>query len=76
MKAIHITLDEQLLETLDRDEEVKQNGRSAVIRRAVADYLRKKRRDSIAEAYQRGYSKHPADSDLGNWADRGTWPDE
>ena len=76
MKAIQITFDEQLLETLDRDEEVKQNGRSAVIRRAVADYLRKKRRDSIAEAYQRGYSEHPADSDLGNWTDQGIWPDE
>ncbi len=76
MKAIHITFDEQLLETLDRDEEVERDGRSAVIRRAVADYLRKKRRDSIAEAYQRGYGEHPADSDLGNWADRGTWPDE
>ncbi len=78
MKAIHITLDEQLLETLDRDEEVKQNGRSAVIRRAVTDYLRKKRREALAEAYQRGYGKHPADSDpdLGSWADQGTWPDE
>ena len=78
MKAIQITFDEQLLETLDRDEEVKQNGRSAVIRRAVTDYLRKKHREAIAEAYQRGYGKHPADSDpdLSSWADQGTWPDE
>ena len=76
MKAIQITFDEQLLETLDRDEEVKQNGRSAVIRRAVTDYLQKKHRDAIAQAYHRGYSKHPADSDLGSWADQGTWPDE
>ena len=76
MKAIHVSFDERLLETLDRDAEVKQNGRSAVIRWAVADYLRKKRRNAIADAYQRGYGKHPADSDLGGWADRGTWPDE
>ena len=32
MKAIQITFDEGLLETLDRDEEVQRNGRSAVIR--------------------------------------------
>jgi len=32
MKAIHITLDERLLEKLNNDEEVKQEGRSAVIR--------------------------------------------
>ena len=76
MKAIHISFDERLLETLDRDEEVKQNGRSAVIRWAVADYLRKKHRESLAQAYQRGYGEHPADSDLGGWTDRGTWPDE
>ncbi len=76
MKAIQITFDEGLLETLDRDEEVQRNGRSAVIRRAVTDYLRKKHREAIAEAYQRGYGKHPTDSDLNGWADQGTWPDE
>jgi metal-responsive CopG/Arc/MetJ family transcriptional regulator len=68
MKAIQITFDEGLLETLDRDEEVQRNGRSAVIRRAVTDYLRKKHREAIAEAYQRGYGKHPTDSDFDGWA--------
>ena len=48
-------------EKLDNDEEVKQEGRSAVIRRAVADYLRKKRRATIATAYRRAYSKQPAE---------------
>ena len=76
MKAIQITFDEGLLETLDRDEEVQQNGRSAVIRRAVTDYLRKKHREAIAAAYQRGYGKHPTDPDLNGWADQGIWPDE
>ena len=70
MRAIQITLDERLLETLDRDEEVQRNGRSAVIRWAVTDYLRKKHREAIAEVYQRGYGKHPADSDLDGWADQ------
>ena len=42
----------------------------------VTDYLRKKQREAIAEAYQRGYGKHPADSDLDGWADQGSWPDE
>jgi hypothetical protein len=49
---------------LDNDEEVKREGRSAVIRRAVADYLRKRRRVTIAEAYRRAYSKQPAELDL------------
>ena len=71
MKAIQITLDDRLLETLDRDEEVQRDGRSAVIRRAVTDYLRTKHREAIAAAYQRGYGKHPADSDFDGWADQG-----
>lgn len=76
MKAIQITFDERLLERLDNDEEVKQAGRSAVIRRAVADYLQKKRRAASAEAYRRAYTNHPAESDLNGWADEGIWPDE
>lgn len=43
MKAIQTTFDEQLLEKLDGDTQVKRYGRSAV-RRAVAESLRKKRR--------------------------------
>jgi metal-responsive CopG/Arc/MetJ family transcriptional regulator len=64
MRTIQITFDERLLEKLDSDEEVKIEGRSAVIRRAVADYLRKKRRVKIADAYRRAYSKQPAESGL------------
>jgi len=35
MRAIQITLDERLLADLDADDEVKRDGRSAVLRRAV-----------------------------------------
>ncbi len=63
-----MTLDDRLLETLDRDEEVQRNGRSAALRRAMTDYLRKKHREAMAEAYQRGYGKPPTDSDCDGWA--------
>jgi metal-responsive CopG/Arc/MetJ family transcriptional regulator len=76
MKAIQITFDERLLKRLDNDEEVKKEGRSAVIRRAVADYLRKKRRETIAETYHRAYSRLPTEADLSGWADEGVWPEE
>ena len=64
------------MEKLDNDEEVKREGRSAVIRRAVADYLRKKRRATIAAAYRRAYGKQPAELDLRGWTDEGIWQDE
>jgi len=52
MKAIHVTFDERLLD----DREVKQAGRSVVIHSAVADYLDRKRRATIADVSRRGYA--------------------
>jgi metal-responsive CopG/Arc/MetJ family transcriptional regulator len=55
MKAIQITMDESLLARLDADEEVRRLGRSAVLRRAVEEYLRRRRAAGIADAYRRAY---------------------
>jgi len=77
MKAIQITFDEGLLAELDATEEVRRDGRSAVLRRAAREYLRQKRRHAIAERYQRAYG---SDAGLGDkfagWEDQGPWPSE
>ena len=77
MKAIQITFDEKLLEELDATDEVRRDGRSAVLRRAVRDYLQRRRRHTIAERYAKAYG---SDSALGDeftgWEDQGRWPDE
>jgi predicted transcriptional regulator len=75
MKAVQVTLDEKLLAQLDADPEVKRDGRSAVMRRATAEYLRRKQRASIADAYRRGY-RAGTGGELEAWADEGAWPDE
>jgi metal-responsive CopG/Arc/MetJ family transcriptional regulator len=76
MKAIQILIDEPLLERLDADDEVKRDGRSAVLRRAAADYLRRRRARATAEAYRRAYAKGDGlGTDFGGWADEGVWPE-
>ena len=55
MKTIQITMDEELLARLDKSEEVQQIGRSAVLRRAAAEYLARQSRREIARQYQEAY---------------------
>lgn len=74
MKAIQVSFDEQLLARLDDDPEVKKVGRSEVMRRAVAAYLRRRRSDAIRDAYTRAYGARTRDDDLAGWADEGSWP--
>lgn len=75
MKAIQITIDEDLLARLDADEEVRREGRSAVLRRAANEYLRKRRRRAIAEQYARAYGASPGlGEEFGGWEEEGVWP--
>ncbi|UCF69178.1 MAG: ribbon-helix-helix protein, CopG family [Acidobacteriota bacterium] len=77
MKAIQITFDEALLAELDATDEVHREGRSAVLRRAVAEYLRRRRRYAIAEGYARAYGDASGLGDeFERWEDQGRWPDD
>jgi metal-responsive CopG/Arc/MetJ family transcriptional regulator len=77
MKAIQVMLDERLLAKLDATEEVKRDGRSAVLRHALEAYLRQRLRASIATQYRTAYR---GDGGLGRefagWEEQGSWPDE
>ena len=76
MKAIQVTLDEKLLAELDADEEVRRDGRSAVLRRAAAEYLRRRRRRSIADQYRNAYGAEPGlGQEFDGWQDEGSWPE-
>jgi metal-responsive CopG/Arc/MetJ family transcriptional regulator len=76
MKTIQITMDEKLLAKLDADEETLRDGRSAVLRRAVADYLNRRRRTTISSAYRKAYSKKTDLAGFEHWEDEGVWPRE
>lgn len=51
-------MDEELLARLDRHVHVRRHGRSAVLRRAAAEYLARQRRAEITRQYREGYGTH------------------
>ena len=75
MKTIQITIDPDLLDKIDNDEESMKNGRSAFLRQAVRYYLEQKRLKSISDKYRSGYKQGLAkDDDLTIWEDEQVWP--
>lgn len=76
MKPVQIMLDENLLRKLDADPEVREHGRSEVLRRAARAYLRDRRKTEISDAYRKGYGQQPgAPEGFEGWEDEGVWPE-
>ena len=56
MKAVQIMFDEDLLAELDETSEVREKGRSAVLRQLTSDFLRQRREQEIDAQYERAYA--------------------
>jgi metal-responsive CopG/Arc/MetJ family transcriptional regulator len=77
MKAIQVVLDEDLLDRLDASKEVKAEGRSAVLRRATAEYLARRRREAISNQYRKAYSDGPGlGEESEGWEKQGSWRED
>jgi metal-responsive CopG/Arc/MetJ family transcriptional regulator len=77
MKPVQISFDEELLRDLDATPEVRRDGRSAVLRRLVREYLERRRRLEIRERYRAAYGEGEAlGSDFEGWEGEGVWPEE
>ncbi len=75
MKTIQITIDPDLLDKIDNDEESMKKGRSAFLRQAVRFYFEQKRLKSISDKYRSGYTQGLAkNDDLTIWEDEQVWP--
>ena len=77
MKPVQIMMDEDLLRALDAEPEVRELGRSAVFRRMVRGYLRRRRKRAIAEAYRRAYADPGGlGAEFDGWEGEGAWPSD
>ena len=69
--------DETLLRDLDAEREVQKKGRSAVLRRLVADYLEMRRESALDARYREGYAGGEGlGEEFEGWEDEAAWPDE
>jgi len=70
--------DETLLAELDETREVREQGRSAVLRQLASDFLDRSRKRDIDAQYERAYAgvKNPLGKEFAGWANEGVWPPE
>jgi metal-responsive CopG/Arc/MetJ family transcriptional regulator len=78
MKAVQIMFDEDLLAQLDETADVREKGRSAVLRQLTSDFLRQSREREIDAQYERAYKgvEDPLGTDFEGWEEQGVWPPE
>ncbi len=70
-------MEEKLLRKLDATEEVKREGRSAVLRRAVKEYLKRKEDDEIDAQYERAFrALPPQPGEFDGWKEAQVWPED
>ncbi|TVR55985.1 MAG: ribbon-helix-helix protein, CopG family [Spirochaetaceae bacterium] len=76
MKAVQVMIDEDTLRRLSETDEVREYGRSEVVRRALNQYLRKKEDEAIAARYRAAYKDaETLNQELGEWVAEGEWPE-
>lgn len=77
MEIIQVVLDKKLLQATDRAaQRIKQN-RSALIRQALQEHLRRLEIRSLEDLDRRGYERLPQSSDDSRrWEGEAAWPEE
>lgn len=77
MKAVQFTVDDKLLNDIDRHPETRRHGRSAFLRLAARELLRRRREAEIDAAYERAYRRHPPEEgEFFVAPEAQAWPDE
>ena len=76
VKTVRVVFDEALLERLDSDPAVRERGRSAVLREAARDFLRRRETEGVDRRYAAGYGgSDSVGTELRGWDQEGAWPE-
>jgi metal-responsive CopG/Arc/MetJ family transcriptional regulator len=77
MKIIQIVLDKKLLHAADQAAKHTQRNRSALVRDALREHLRRLELRASKERDRQGYSRHPqADAEARGWESETAWPEK
>jgi metal-responsive CopG/Arc/MetJ family transcriptional regulator len=77
MNTIQVVLDSKLLRAADRAARRQKLNRSALIRQALEQYLKRLHMTELEERDRRGYEAQPQRiEELRVWEDAAAWPDD
>jgi metal-responsive CopG/Arc/MetJ family transcriptional regulator len=77
MKTIQIVLEKELLKAADRAARLTKRNRSALVREALQEHLRRLEVLAQEECDREGYRRHPrARGESRAWEAEAAWPDE
>jgi metal-responsive CopG/Arc/MetJ family transcriptional regulator len=77
METVQIVLDKALLRAADRAAKKTRQNRSALVRVALREHLRKLEIAAMEERDREGYRKHPEDlAEVLAWEQVAAWPEE
>ena len=77
METVQIVLDKALLRAADRAAKKTRQNRSALVRVALREHLRKLEIAAMEERDREGYRKHPEDiAEVLAWEQVAVWPEE
>ena len=76
MTVVQVVLDKKLLEATDRAARKMKRNRSALVRDALKEHLRRLAIQALEQRDRQGYAKRPSGEEAQIWESEAVWPDE
>lgn len=77
MRTIQMTLDDNLVQEVDRISKQLNTNRSAFTRKALREALSRYNLEQLEQKHRKGYERHPVnDNEFSVWEQEQSWGDE